>query len=325
MRLFVCEFITGGGMQDADLPPALTREGEMMLSALVSDLQDAGYREIVTTRDSRLDNVRQDIEIINPGKNVWQTWQQCMQDCDAVWLIAPESSGVMYELTAMAEESNSLLIGSSSTAVKLATSKSKTIEHLLNHRIPVVPVLQDLDHLSLRADGWVIKPDDGAGAEGCYRFDNPVSLHNHIGCLDDRNFIVQEYVPGIPASISMVCLQGEAGVLACNEQLFAFENGKGHLSGVVVNGLQQYRQVFEKIAGDIAGAIDGLAGYAGIDLVMTEQGPLVVEINPRLTTAYTGLARSLGKNPSEMVMTLLQNRRFPDLHGVKYRPVTVRF
>jgi predicted ATP-grasp superfamily ATP-dependent carboligase len=325
MRLFVCEFITGGGMQDADLPPALAREGDMMLSALLSDLEGAGYDDIVCTLDSRLEKAGTNIEFINPGKNAWQTWQQCMTDCDAVWLIAPETSNILYDLTCMAEECNCLLIGSSSAAVELSTRKSVTIEHLMAHQIPTVPVLHDIDNLVSTKHGWLIKPDDGVGGEGCYLFNDRSSLQQHINFLNSKNFIVQEYMSGIPASISMLCLQGQTCVVGCNEQLFAFENGKGHLSGVVVNNLLEHQQEFKKIAHEVANAIDGLAGYIGIDLVITEQGPVVIEINPRLTTAYAGLALSLGRNPAEMVMTLMQSGRFPELHEVNYQPVTVRF
>lgn len=312
-------------MQDVDLPPALAREGDIMLSALLSDLLDAGFDNIVCTRDPRLEKINKDIEIINPGKNAWQTWQRCMEESAAVWLIAPETSNVLRELTCMAQACDGLLLGSNSAAVELTTRKSNTIRHLITNHIPAVPVLYDMDNLSANKTGWVIKPDDGVGAEGCYLFDDLSALQQHINCLNSTNFIVQEYIPGIPVSISMLCLQGQAQVLACNEQLFKFENGKGHLSGVVVNGLREYYQELEMIAYDIAGAIDGLTGYAGVDLIMAEQGPVVVEINPRLTTAYAGLGSSLGRNPAEMIMNLMQNGRFPDLHEVKYQPVTVRF
>ena len=325
MRLFICEFITGGGMQDVDLPPALAREGDIMLSALLSDLLDAGFDNIICTRDSRLEKINGNIEIIKPGKNVWQTWQRCMEDSAAVWLIAPETSNVLYELTCMAQASGGLLLGSNSAAVELTTSKSNTIQYLITNNIPAVSILHDIDNFSPNKTGWVIKPDDGVGAEGCYLFNDISALQRHINYLNSKNYIVQEYIPGIPASISMLCLQGQTRVLACNEQLFKFENGKGHLSGVVVNGLRVYHQELEMIARDIAGVIDGLTGYVGVDLIMAEQGPVVVEINPRLTTAYAGLGSSLGRNPAEMIMKLMQNARFPDFHQVKYQPVTVRF
>ena len=42
MRLFICEFITGGGLQDKELPDGLVREGNMMLEAVLTDLLDMG-------------------------------------------------------------------------------------------------------------------------------------------------------------------------------------------------------------------------------------------------------------------------------------------
>ena len=40
MRLFVCEFVTGGGLRGEALPSDLCREGDAMLQALVKDLLD---------------------------------------------------------------------------------------------------------------------------------------------------------------------------------------------------------------------------------------------------------------------------------------------
>jgi len=43
----------------------------------------------------------------------------------------------------------------------------------------------------------------------------------------------------------------------------------------------------------------------GIDLVRTEQGLVMLEINPRLTTSYAGLRRALGVNPAGLVLASL--------------------
>ncbi|MGH8522453.1 MAG: ATP-grasp domain-containing protein, partial [Gammaproteobacteria bacterium] len=49
-------------------------------------------------------------------------------------------------------------------------------------------------------------------------------------------------------------------------------------------------------------AVPGLRGYIGIDLVITASGPIVMEINPRLTEAYVGLRQSLRFNPAAPVV-----------------------
>ena len=325
MRLFVCEFITGGGLQDEELPARLAREGDMMLTALLRDLQDAGTDELLTTRDPRLHVPSGKIKTIVPGNDVWDTWRKCMKESDAAWLIAPETDGVLYKLTLIAQEQGCKIIGCSPEAVKLAGSKSRTIECLSSFNIPCVPIWMDVAHIQDTQGGWVIKPDDGVGAEGCFYFKNIKSLRNYVNDLNSNaRYIVQEFIAGIPASVSFLCYQGEALLLSCNQQLFEFADSKGHFKGVIVNGLRQYAYEFETIAKSIAGAVRGLAGYIGIDLIVTDSGPVVVEINPRLTTAYAGLRQSLGQNPAKWILSLCQTGRFPELQGVNYVPVTIK-
>ena len=51
-------------------------------------------------------------------------------------------------------------------------------------------------------------------------------------------------------------------------------------------------------------AIPGLWGYVGVDLVIGDNGPVVLEVNPRLTTSYIGLSRSIGHNVAELLLRL---------------------
>lgn len=325
MRLFICEFITGGGLQGEELPANLKREGDMMLTALLSDLQDAGMDNLLTTRDPRLHILSGKVKMIIPGDNAWDTWRKCMKESDAAWLIAPETDGVLHRLTLIAQEQGCKIIGCSPEAVELTTSKSRTINYLSGLNIPCVPAWTDVALLPDSRAGWVIKPDDGVGAEGCFYFKSIKSLRDYVNNLKgDAKYIVQKFVAGIPASVSFLCYQGDVLILSCNQQLFEFIDGKGHFKGVIVNGLRQYVREFETIAKSIAGAVKGLTGYIGVDLIVTDSGPVVVEINPRLTTAYAGLRRSLGRNPAEWILALCQTGRFPELHGVNCSPVTIK-
>lgn len=112
-------------------------------------------------------------------------------------------------------------------------------------------------------------------------------------------------------------------VLGCNQQLFAFNNGKGQLSGIIVNGLHEFAEQFSNIAEQVGAVVNGLSGYVGVDLIIAEQGPLVLEINPRLTTAYAGLRQSLDYNPAKLIISVIQNGQFPAMSEYKCHPVTV--
>jgi predicted ATP-grasp superfamily ATP-dependent carboligase len=49
-----------------------------------------------------------------------------------------------------------------------------------------------------------------------------------------------------------------------------------------------------------------------VDLVATASGPVVLEINPRLTTSYCGLRPALHLNAAELVLRLLRRDRRDD-------------
>ena len=65
------------------------------------------------------------------------------------------------------------------------------------------------------------------------------------------------------------------------------------------------------LARQIARAVPSLWGYVGVDFVSTASGPVVLEINPRLTTSFCGLRSALGINVGRLVLDLLQ-ARLPD-------------
>lgn len=49
------------------------------------------------------------------------------------------------------------------------------------------------------------------------------------------------------------------------------------------------------------GALPGLRGHVGVDLVAAPDRCVVIEVNPRLTTSYVGLRRVLRANLAELV------------------------
>ncbi|MGH8119489.1 MAG: ATP-grasp domain-containing protein, partial [Gammaproteobacteria bacterium] len=286
MYCFVCEFITGGGMQHTPLPPRLAREGDMMLSSLLDDLLAAGMQHLLITRDPRLPVRNEQVKTLPAEDDVWDLWRRCMEESAMVWIIAPETDGVLYELTRMAHASGCQVIGCTPDTIQLAASKSNTIHYLESRHIPCISVIDNAEAVSTSPDGWVVKPDDGVGGEGCRHFTAHKEMMAYLKS-QRKKMAVQEFVPSIAASMSLLCLEGQAQLLASNRQLFHFNAGRGHLQGVVVNGLMQHAAEFDELAKKIAACMPGLQGYVGIDMVIGKSGPQVVEINPRLTTAYT--------------------------------------
>jgi predicted ATP-grasp superfamily ATP-dependent carboligase len=73
---------------------------------------------------------------------------------------------------------------------------------------------------------------------------------------------------------------------------------------VSVNAIRDSDGRYAQLAREVARALPGLWGYVGIDVIDAVDGPIVVEINPRLTTSYAGLRRALGINAAELVLDL---------------------
>jgi predicted ATP-grasp superfamily ATP-dependent carboligase len=111
---------------------------------------------------------------------------------------------------------------------------------------------------------------------------------------------------GEAASLSLLCQDGAALLLACNRQDVVERDGRLRYLGSTVAGLEARRRCYQPLAERVARAMPGLWGYVGIDLVDTPDGAVVLEVNPRLTTSYVGLRRSLGVNPAELVLALLK-------------------
>jgi predicted ATP-grasp superfamily ATP-dependent carboligase len=73
------------------------------------------------------------------------------------------------------------------------------------------------------------------------------------------------------------------------------------------------------VAEAVGRAVPGLRGYVGIDLIDTVAGAVVIEINPRLTTAYVGLRESLSRNPAALMLEAFGDEPItpPDLEPAK--------
>jgi len=315
VRVLALEYITGGGLIDQDLPPGLAREGDLMLGTLLRELAALPSVTAISTRDPRLAPPEAGAAFLaaSAGEDIWDLWARAADEADAVWPIAPETGGVLERMSRLATARGKTLLGSAPEAVAIAGSKRATCDLLARHRVAAVETRTRESGLPASRSGWVAKPDDGAGAEDSWIFEDATALTDWLARKERGNSVVQPFLAGEAASISALFRDGQAWVLACNRQDVACENGKFRYRGFSVAGREDARPAFTDIAGKVARALPGLFGYAGIDLVMTGDGPIVLEINPRLTTSYAGLGAALGCNVAGLVLDLAAGREIPQL------------
>ncbi|TXF12585.1 ATP-grasp domain-containing protein [Pelomicrobium methylotrophicum] len=322
MRVFLYEHVTGGGLMGQPLPASLAREGEMMLRAALDDLTQLPGVEVVISRDPRLPSLTEAAAVLRPapGESWRALYLRGLALAELVWPIAPETGGVLETLTQYAVAEGRRLLGCTPQAVRVAASKHATACVLARAGIPVVPTFAPGEALPDIAGPWVVKPDDGAGCEGARRVAD-VRAARHQLMAAAAALVAQPWIEGEPASLSLLVFpDGRVELLACNRQHVALRGERLVLAGVTVNATADTDGRMRGLAQRIVRAIPGLAGFVGVDYLLTADGPLVLEVNPRLTTSYCGLKSALGVNPAAL---LLGAGVEPERLGTATGPVTL--
>lgn len=314
MQIFAFEYITGGGLIGKPLPEGMRQEGDMMLHALVTDLAELPEVEVVTLRDGRLPDpeLPAEVQYIENWEGFTAAWDECVRGSDAVWPIAPETDGILEDVSKRVLEAGIHLLGSRTAALRLAASKQATAEVLIDKGLPALAA-GALDSIRWESgQSWVVKPDDGVGCVGVRALKTPGELERLRAELDPgRNYVAQPFLGGTPISLCVLCCEGRARLLSTNLQRIAMTNDEFALLGCTVNARNIQQAGYEALADSIAAAVPELWGLVGVDLIATPEGPQVLEINPRLTTSYVGLRRSIGVNPAELVLALNETGVLP--------------
>jgi predicted ATP-grasp superfamily ATP-dependent carboligase len=227
-----------------------------------------------------------------------------VRNADAVWPIAPEQDGVLLRITDEIVRANRVLLGCRRDAVQIATSKQETAKLLACANIAAIPAYADERSLPREIGAIVVKPDDGAGCQETLLFRNRRQLHAWLRDNAGAGVVFQPYIRGDARSLSLICCDGRARLLACNRQKVRVAGNVFEFSGVSVGTVGDPDGCYARLANAVARAMPGLWGCCGVDFVETSAGPVVVEVNPRLTTSYAGLHRMLGINPAQLVLGL---------------------
>lgn len=116
--------------------------------------------------------------------------------------------------------------------------------------------------------------------------------------LSSADIMVQEFLSGFPASVSLIADGIRAVPIAANEQLI----GVPWLSGLpfaYCGNITPYRtpytgqmyEISERIASEF-----GLVGSNGVDFLLTDSGPVVIEVNARMQGSLDSVEMATGLN-----------------------------
>jgi predicted ATP-grasp superfamily ATP-dependent carboligase len=279
----------------------LTKDGAEWAPSAARTDTPPGAQPALDTALQALPGLRQD------AHRFGEQFAAGLQAVDAVWPLASETGGVLQQLSRGILRGKRILLGSAPGAVEVAASKLKLAQVLAEGGVAAVATYSP--HAALPRDGgpWVVKPDDGAGCLDTRLFSDRSAALAWIRANAADSYVLQPFVAGKLGSLSLICCDGTARVLACNQERVAMRDNRFHFLGSVVNGLSDADGMLARLAQQVAAAIPSLWGYVGVDFVLTAQGALVLDVNPRLTAAYAGLHASTGCNPAGLVLDLLKS------------------
>jgi predicted ATP-grasp superfamily ATP-dependent carboligase len=346
-RIFVSEYVCGGGWSEETLEPSLAREGRAMLLAVAADLLRVSGCEVVTTWDKRLGAFPREtcLEDFAAGEDrlsaAWRLeiheldsadeatrFRELCAGSDAALVIAPEFHGILARRTEVAAHETALL-GSDVEAIELCSDKLRLAEFLLEREIPSIPTTT-LEP-GTPEPNWpfpiVMKPRDGAGSLETFLIENREQLESRcrraVECSEQArakghptfDFIQQPFVPGEPLSAAVI--QGPDGdrrfLPVCRQSLS--DDGCFRYLGSDWNSAltSLWQAKCEQLTSRILGEIPGLAGYVGFDLIGGPDASLeIAEINPRLTTGYLAWRKRSSGNLAANMMKLSAGKIYMD-------------
>lgn len=274
--------------------PALAPEGEAMLRTLRDSFTRSGY----------------EVEMPTPGVDFADELRRLAPSCGEALVIAPDHLLARY--TKIAEDL-SRNIGCNSLAIAICANKRRTADTLKAHGIDV-PV-------EVTAGKRVIKEISGSGAV-------------HMRLRDEEpgsGEFGQEFIEGEHFSVSMVgsrvvgevCLYytGEGPmVLSLNRQNISIDSdGNFHYDGGETPVDHPRAQEIISTARKAATVL-GCQGYIGVDLVVSADRIVVVDVNPRPTDSIVGIAAIMEEEIADIIVKASYGRS-PDKVTLKGKAI----
>ncbi|MFH0966719.1 MAG: ATP-grasp domain-containing protein [Methanobacteriota archaeon] len=285
MKIFLAEFTRHHD-------PGLAQEGEAM---------------VITLRTS-FERIGAEVVMPEPGADFGGEIRRLAPGCDEALVIAPDRLLARY--TKIVEDL-SRNIGCSSLAIAVCANKRRTTDILKMHGIDVPA--------EVSSGKRVIKEISGCGAVNM-RYCDEEPGDSEIG---------QEFIEGDHLSVSLVgsrnvgevCLYytGEKPlVLALNKQNIRIdEKGLFHYDGGETPATHPKQDEIIAIA-QKASIVLGCQGYIGVDMVVTSDRIVVVDVNPRPTDSIVGIAAIMEEEIADIILKASYGRS-PDKVTIKGR------
>ena len=310
-----------------------------MLAAVTTDLAAVPGCRVVTTLDQRLKNSILgapsgliEIDSISTADAERVAFERWVKQADATLVIAPETDGILASRVQLVLDLGGMSLNCLPATIELCGDKLRLASHFASHGIRAVPTRPlSVEGRVMPFDveqAHVIKPLDGAGSWltfGIRRGDRQAwdaALAEFAGAEMTHRAIVQPWIEGESLSVGCLCEEGgRIEVLPIARQNLSGDRFQYQGGQIPADIPEATRAAIVELVQSACASVPGLRGYVGIDLIVTladPQSPMIMEINPRLTTSYAGYRQLCLDN---LAKCMLQGQPAP----LRWKSATVHF
>lgn len=290
-----------------------------MLRALAADAAAVPGWRVVVTWDAALEPFGVpgvEIRVVHSREEEQELFLALAAGADVTFVIAPEFGRLLETRSRAIAQAGGRSAGAMPEAIALCGDKLALAEHLERCGIATVKTRRcdfaELEHLlaSSPDERFIVKPRFGAGSIDLFRVGNRSELAAaRQGYTAGESFgepLVQPFVSGISLSVAGIVSPSGIELLPVGRQQIVGGQRPKYEGGSLPAATGQEGAVAD-LAKRALASISGLRGYVGVDLLLsvTDNGfglPVVVEINPRLTTSYLGYRMLAEDNLAERLL-----------------------
>jgi len=308
-----------------------------MLRTLTADLRAMGH-SVTTLLDSRVYMLQPPLEAdhiksISSSTQIQPIMKENARTVDAACIIAPESNGTLETVVRELEQERVPLANGFSHTISAVGNKCSMLEHAKKIGAATPNSLTLDTHDDVLENSRVIaerigfpailKPESDAGMTGLSKANDKFEVRAAVEKIKQESishrFIVQEYIEGVPTSVSLISTGEEAEAISLNKQKILLSSGfsASRYEGGEVPFESEMKSETMSTAKRVVESYNELKGYVGVDFVLTERSPVVIEVNPRLTTAYVGLREVTPFNAAQAIFDAALNHKLPSDKSIK--------
>ena len=173
-----------------------------------------------------------------------------------------------------------------------------------------IPVLDNSDKDVIKDNKLILKPRFGVDCENIKLIKSKLDIDDLESIESGSRFVVQEFIEGIVASVSLISDGKTAIPISLNKQIVEINETGGKYIGGELPFEHPLKEDAFKLAKLACEYVPGIKGFVGVDIIINEDENEVylIEINSRFTTSYVGLQRVANFNIAKSSIDLLDGK-----------------